>query len=584
MIDNGLKTVKQFFDGSKKFVVPEYQRAFAWEEKQLNEFFYDIYYQATNQKYFYGTILLNEKDDDDDDDFSILEIVDGQQRITTLIIFIKTILTHIKEIDPKYNINLKEEIFIKYHSVYKLIVNKYDNEFFQTYILNPDRNDPIIDTPSQRRLFFAKSYFKTLIKKENVNVDKCLEMMKIIEKAEVLIYSVTNSAEATLIFETTNDRGKKLTNLEKLKSFMMYKCFLANNKISENIIKNLYDRFGKIYQIIENLKELFEQHNINFVDEDTICRYHFIGYYKWAKKSDYQNDLDVLKNHINELLKKHKPKETIQFIDDYSISLLKFFDGFKSMLNTSDTSLQEIFYLEKVAVFYPILTKIYIRDTSKNKEHFRNITKILTHFSFRILSLKFKRTNDVDMFLNGAARDFDDKFRGLKLELEERIREAAPLKKFKNKLFSSSFYEDYSAATKNYFFWKYENYLRENKPAMPPIPIEVLSIEDEKLKPSIEHITSIAEEWSEKLEKKEIEHFNEIYLNSIGNLVLDSKSSNSAKGKKKWKIKNDEYYSKTPLKSQLELKEFLTTKKSWGAESINKRKESLTEFIESVFQ
>lgn len=89
------KTVFDLFDGSRKqFVIPVYQRAYAWEKEQWTTFLNDLLEQLEGQNnYFYGNILL-EADKNISQKF---EVIDGQQRITTLSIFIRALLNVLKE-------------------------------------------------------------------------------------------------------------------------------------------------------------------------------------------------------------------------------------------------------------------------------------------------------------------------------------------------------------------------------------------------------------------------------------------------------------------------------------------------------
>ena len=58
------------------------------------------------------------------------------------------------------------------------------------------------------------------------------------------------------MFETTNNRGKSLTSLEKVKSFLMHKTYLTSNspKKAETGLKRLQSRFSKIYRIYEEIE------------------------------------------------------------------------------------------------------------------------------------------------------------------------------------------------------------------------------------------------------------------------------------------------------------------------------------------
>ena len=85
-MENGLKTIKELFDGTKIFRVPLYQRAYSWSDKQLTDFMEDIKNQRTNRTYFLGTILLEKGKNEGD--FRTIDIVDGQQRLTTLLLLL----------------------------------------------------------------------------------------------------------------------------------------------------------------------------------------------------------------------------------------------------------------------------------------------------------------------------------------------------------------------------------------------------------------------------------------------------------------------------------------------------------------
>src|SRR5690606_33208268 len=83
------KTVFGLFDSSQKsFLIPVYQRAYSWEKEQWNEFLNDLLEQIEgNNNYFFGNILLETIKKD-----LRYEIIDGQQRLTTLTIFIRSLL------------------------------------------------------------------------------------------------------------------------------------------------------------------------------------------------------------------------------------------------------------------------------------------------------------------------------------------------------------------------------------------------------------------------------------------------------------------------------------------------------------
>ena len=133
-MQNGQKTIRDLFDGSKMFNIPKYQRAYAWQEKQLADFVDDIENQRLDKAYFFGTILFQEKGKSEND-FEYIDIVDGQQRITTLIIFMKLLLDQIGEDGKENEINKLKDRYIQLYDEYKLQILPDDNDFFKSYIL-----------------------------------------------------------------------------------------------------------------------------------------------------------------------------------------------------------------------------------------------------------------------------------------------------------------------------------------------------------------------------------------------------------------------------------------------------------------
>ena len=92
-MQTGKSTVKDIFDGTRIFNVPVYQRAYSWEkEDNLVDFLSDIVNQHPNpdRKYFLGSFLFHIIGNRNE--FSLIDIVDGQQRLTAFVIFINILI------------------------------------------------------------------------------------------------------------------------------------------------------------------------------------------------------------------------------------------------------------------------------------------------------------------------------------------------------------------------------------------------------------------------------------------------------------------------------------------------------------
>ena len=103
-MESGLKKISDIFQGEVIFTIPQYQRAYSWESPQWDEFYDDLRYHNSNQKYFFGTLLL--KDAENEKPFNLIEVVDGQQRTTTIIIFINVLLYLLKQKGSKIELEI----------------------------------------------------------------------------------------------------------------------------------------------------------------------------------------------------------------------------------------------------------------------------------------------------------------------------------------------------------------------------------------------------------------------------------------------------------------------------------------------
>ncbi len=576
-MENGQKTISDLFDGRTVFHIPQYQRAYAWEEPQLEDFVDDLENQKLDKDYFFGTILFQNKGRSGS--FEEIDIVDGQQRITTLIIFMKLLLARLR--DPE-DVDILTETYIRYHGKYKLRVLQDDNDFFQSYILedNPSSTDSV-RTPSQERLLNAKEYLAQRL--EEYPPETLQEFKDKIERTKVLTYSVGDAAEATLIFETTNDRGKSLTNLEKTKSFLMYKTYLASgNDNLEYDLDTLQSRFGEIYRAYEPIKD-------RGVEEDSILQYHFIAFENWRTSrgnSQYSQSVSMIKDKVNGLVTEDGA-EARNFIDKYSRELRESFEHMKALLENREPHLLDIFALNRQAVFYPLLVKTHKLDESDGKRNFERVARLVEMICFRIFGIRKRRANTGREDMYRRARDFNGNFEGLINGLRGFVDRYCNDDEFRRSLSSSDFYREVGRNNQRYLFWKYENYLRTNEqPKFPAMSHGEFASSDSKTRFSIEHIfpqnpreSKVVEEGSGAIRMEMTEQFEKESLHAIGNLTIDPRSANSSKSNHPFEHKDQIYFRKAPLKTQNELSDFLNPEtERWDNDSIRQRGDKIVRF------
>ena len=569
-MQNGQKTIRELFNGSRIFNIPKYQRAYAWEEQQLKDFVEDIENQKPDRSYFFGTILFYEQPLDEG--FEMIDIVDGQQRITTLIIFMKLLLAEQKKAGK--DVTMLEDTYIQIYNRYKLHVLETDNDFFTSYILQHNRpDDSQVHTPSQRRLLEAKDFLSQAIK---ACPDKVQEFIDTIGRMKVLTYSVEDKAEATLIFETTNDRGKSLTSLEKTKSFLMHKTYIVSDN-PETELDTLQNRFSEIYRSYEEIESR--------VDEDSILQYHFIAFEEWRSKNDYQRPVQMIKQKVNGLINENSMAEAAAFIDRCSLRLKESFEIAKTLFTSHEPYILDIFALSRPATFYPLLIKTYKLDRSNAKDNFKRVAQLMEITCLR-LSIIGSRADKGREFLYGLAKGFNGDFQQLIRKLQNFIRFNCGNFDFERALESPDFHSKVNLNDQRYLFWKYENYLREID-GYPEMSHDEFANTKPRSKFSMEHIIPqnpkeskvIVDDSILSITDFESQEFKEEYLHSIGNLTIDPISANASKSNQVFEYKDQKYFRRAPLMAQNELIDFLNNETGqWDTVSILDRKQAIRLF------
>ena len=81
-----------------------------------------------------------------------------------------------------------------------------------------------------------------------------LQILRTLISSQILVYAVNTSAEATQIFELQNDRGKRLTDLEALKSFLMHGLYISGHEDVESDLNVVQQNFAEIYRAAEEIE------------------------------------------------------------------------------------------------------------------------------------------------------------------------------------------------------------------------------------------------------------------------------------------------------------------------------------------
>lgn len=218
----------------KLYVIPEYQRPYSWDEDKCYELWSDIvdkYEEEKNKQssikgeYFLGTMVLIKNNN------GIFEVIDGQQRLTSLLILLKALYDNhqfegIKKIIYVYD-SLTGDINNKKYRIYSEVIDKDKNDL-KDIIYNDGKK---LDPKNQFKVNY--DIFRDKINEWKINQKNSLEnfIRFLLENVKMLPIDCGEEENALKIFETLNDRGTPLSDADIFKS-RIYKNLPKSEQVS----------------------------------------------------------------------------------------------------------------------------------------------------------------------------------------------------------------------------------------------------------------------------------------------------------------------------------------------------------------
>ncbi|MBL4716477.1 MAG: hypothetical protein COC01_10315 [Bacteroidetes bacterium] len=211
--------------------IPRYQRPYAWESEQISEFWNDL--NELEQSYFIGSFIFNKENEHK----GFIEIIDGQQRILTITIFIAVIRNKLNELGENRLANKYQGDCIGYEDddfnyVYRIEPGESTKPFFEKYIQNQG-NDILLVTPEGKEETRIKQNYEDLMQRLNEllltkdSKEKKINTIKSLRKKLgdliVIDIEIQNEEVAYEIFETVNARGIELSVSDLLKNLIFSK-------------------------------------------------------------------------------------------------------------------------------------------------------------------------------------------------------------------------------------------------------------------------------------------------------------------------------------------------------------------------
>ncbi len=272
-----------------------------------------------------------------EDNKKLYDIIDGQQRTTTIFMLLHVLANKQNEEDKQ-----ETRKYLYQKGELKLEVAPQNQSFFKTLLEAVEKGnishcEKDADTDGKQNLFEVLKAILDRVSK--LSEEEANERLEVLLEMVLMRLEEPDPGRAIRTFQSVNDRGVPLLLLDKLKSLLIYysNIFCDGKRGLDQFIN---DHFGEIFKIFAKIKKSDHISSVGGPDEGNIFRYHagsqkfdgieFLGHYEASTDNTYEK----LKNELKEI----KKSELESFIQSYVSDLKNFYQAFLDLLSEIDTN------------------------------------------------------------------------------------------------------------------------------------------------------------------------------------------------------------------------------------------------------
>ena len=594
-----VKRISQIF-ADQVFFVPDYQRGYAWEQRQWDDLLEDLELLTEGRSHFTGTSVLRARDKGDGPildrnmhAYDTFDIIDGQQRLTTVVILLKAIYDEMQAFSQfaRLTVRLQENYLHHIDRIgqpfTKLTLNADSQDFFADNILTlrPGIIGPTIR--SHQRILAARKHFAAYLKHQreahgDVYKDWLQDLYrKITLQLNLIVYPVLDELDAGTIFETMNDRGKPITELEKVKNYLLY----VSGKLDLPDIHDLNKRINATWKYL--YERLMSAGLVGRDYEDQLLRAHWLMAYDY-NVANWENARSI-KKHFSLRAYQDNHAQLLQELKIYLSTLKDAVTAYSDIFspehqaafnNIGDPALREgiVLWSRKLsrlgvsASFLPLLIAVRTKTGDDGRSYLQTV-ELLEKYAFRVFAWRRARSNTGQTTLFRMGHQF---FNNPNIErtlndISRTLLGYCPDKAFEER-FSRETENWYNWYHLNYFLYEYEHHLAGGRPVQ--LTWETLNA---RPKPSsIEHIlpqAARARYWTGRFNKQQRQH----WTHDIGNLTLTY--DNSSLGIRPFPDKKGQSgktgtYADSPLFIERQLAKYV----DWTPTQVQQRRDQIREW------
>ncbi len=514
-----------------------------------------------DQGHFIGTMVVAKNDK------KLYDIIDGQQRTTTIFMLLHVLANKQNEEDKQ-----KTREYLYQEGGLKLEVAPENQNFFKALLEAAEKGnishcEKDADTEGKQNLV---EVLKAILDEvSELNEEEVNERLETLLEMVLMRLEEPDPGRAIRTFQSVNDRGVPLLLLDKLKSLLIYysNTFCDGERGLDQFIN---DHFGEIFKIFAKIKKSNHFSSVGGPDEGDIFRYHagsqkfdgieFLGHYETSTENTYEQ--------LKDKLKKVKKDKLEDFIRSYVSDLKNFYQAFLDLLSEIDTN-KTIFKVMLINTINPYFFNSLIRLKINNElddETLRLFAKTDILLLKAGRNIRSKAYNLIHGYLKKGKE-------GLKSEMIAQCRNNIDIE-----LASLEFVKNAYNYNSNYFHYVF---FEKNCQEMDLTDLKKL-IRDKQLSKSKEHIIPInlLELDNEiEIQKLGFEDKEDLraYINTYGNLISLEGSLNSQASDKDLYGKDEIYKnSAIPFNRRFDTKNF-------NKEALIKRNDEMREWLTNTF-
>lgn len=408
MINASKDKLRSYFGGDVQYIVPYFQRPYVWDEDNWVSFWenviqiYNEYKAGKDREHFIGTLILKQKIAEELGD-NQYDLIDGQQRLTTVSILLRCLHDSCKGTLPKLKEQINRLLIVenaKGEKYIKLKNCRIDLPYFTAIIQNGTAGN--LPNP-EHRILRAYNYFKGQVQAlSDEEIDILTKI--ILEKVPVISMLLSSDDDEQVIFDTINSLGVKLTTAELLK-----------NHIFKD--EKLEDMYTILWEPVFEANEL----TVQFWDKDKTAgriirkNIEVLLYCYLMIRNQREIQLDSLYKEYKNWLKELSTDEKKQFLVDLK-QYAEIFDDFPEGEQLNEISYREeekrFFHIIEnlsITTAYPLILFIY-REVADVAERAK-ILKLIESYLVRrnICRLTTKNYNNIFIsMIKKLAKQMDD--------------------------------------------------------------------------------------------------------------------------------------------------------------------------------